>query len=469
MIRTVLSIMLALACLAGCTLMPTYTRPTPPVPSEWPIGPAYRYAEESQTKPMASDIGWRSFYADEKLKKVIDIALKNNRDFRISVLNIEKARAIYRIQRATMYPSLSASGGLVEQRIPADTAQSGEAYDSKQYSAAAGVSAWEIDFFGRLRSLTSRALEQYLATEEANRAVQISLIAEVASAYLTLAADLENLRLAKSTLETYEKTYSLIQKRCEVGASSELDLYQIKTRIEAARVDISRYTDFVARNENALNLLVGSPVPKGLLPSGLNAIVEPKDVSPGLSSEALLSRPDILQAEHQLKAANANIGAARAALFPNIVLTTNIGTTSDALGQLFKAGSASWAFIPQASMPIFDVRVWAAIDAVKVEREILLAQYEKAIQTAFREVSDALARRGTVDDQITAQKSLVKAWEETYRLYDARYTRGIEGYLGVLEAQRSLYAAQQILIATNLIRLYNRVTLYKVLGGGGVE
>jgi multidrug efflux system outer membrane protein len=469
MIRIVLPIILTIICLAGCTMAPTYSRPAPPVPTEWPKGPAYGENVETQAGPHAGDIGWRRFYEDERLRKVIDLALKNNRDLRVAILNIEKARALYRIQRAELFPALTAAGSLIEQRIPADIAQSGEAYDSKQYNVNAGVIAWEIDFFGRVRSLTDRALEQYLATEQASRSTQISLVAEVANAYLTLAADGEGLRLAQSTLETYETTYKLIQRRAEVGASSDLDLYQIRTRVEAAKVEIARYTNLVAREENALNLLVGSTVPSGLLPGNLNTITEPKDISPGLSSEVLLNRPDILQAEHQLKAANATIGAARAAFFPNIILTTNIGTTSDALGRLFKAGSSAWTFMPQVTMPIFDARVWAAADAVKIEKEIVLAQYEKTIQTAFREVADALARRGTIDDQIAAQESLVKAWEETYRLYNARYTKGIDGYLGVLEAQRSLFATQQILIATHLLRLTNRVTLYKVLGGGTGE
>ncbi len=466
MIRKVLPIISMVICLAGCTMAPTYVRPTPPVPTQWPTGAAYKESVGKQTGPKAPDIGWRGFYEDEKLQKVIDMALKNNRDLRVALLNIEKARALYRVQRAGLYPALSASGSLTDQRIPADTSQVGDGYESRQYNVNAGISAWEIDFFGRIRSLTDRALEQYLATEEASRNTQISLVAEVANAYLALAADGENLKLAQSTLETYETTYALTKHRCDVGASSELDLYQIKTRVEAAKVEIARYTNLVAQEENALNLLVGSTVSPELLPADLNAVTPPKDVSPGLLSEVLLNRPDILQAEHQLKAANANIGAARAAFFPSIILTTNIGTTSDALGRLFKVGSATWAFMPQMSMPIFDARVWAAYDAVRVEREIVLAQYEKAIQTAFREVADALARRGTIGDQVTAQESLVKAWAETYRLYDARYTRGLDGYLGVLEAQRSLYAAQQILIATRLTRLTNLVSLYKVLGGG---
>jgi outer membrane protein, multidrug efflux system len=469
MIRNTLVIILAITCLAGCaTMAPSYKRPASPVPAAWPTGPAYKEAADTKTAPAAADIGWRNFYADERLQKVIGLALSNNRDLRIAVLNIEKARALYGIQRAQLFPSINASGIWIEQRVPADISkESGEATNFTQYSVNAGVTSWELDFFGRLRSLKDRALEQYLATEQAGRSVQISLVAEVANAYLTFAADGESLKLAQSTLDAQEATYTLIRRRSEVGVSNELDLRQAQTRVEAARVDIARYTRQVALDVNALNLLVGSTVPPELLPGELNLGAVPKDVSSGLSSEVLLRRPDILQAEHQLKAANANIGAARAAFFPQISLTSTIGTTSDALSALFKAGSSTWTFAPLITMPIFDARLWSALDAINVEREIFLVQYEKAIQVAFREVADALAQRGTVGEQIAAQEALVHAWSEAYRLSDARYIKGIDGYLGVLEAQRSLYAAQQILIATHLSRLTNLVTLYKVLGGGG--
>ena len=258
----------------------------------------------------------------------------------------------------------------------------------------------------------------------------------------------------------------MIRRRAEVGASSDLDLRQAQTRVDAARVDIARYTSQVALDENALTLLVGSTIPPGLLPAELGEVAALRDFTPGLPSGVLQRRPDILQAEHQLKAAHANIGAARAAFFPRITLTTSFGTTSDQLSDLFKSGSETWAFVPQIVMPIFDARTWAAYDVTKVDREIAVAQYEKAIQTGFREVADALAQRGTLGDQLDAQQSLVEASAESYRLSDARYTRGIDSYLRVLDAQRSLYSAQQGLIAVRLARLTNLVTLYKVLGGG---
>ncbi len=466
MIRNVLSIILTIICLTGCTMVPDYKRPEPPIPAGWPTGPAYRGAADGLTGPAAADIEWRKFYVDGKLQGVISLALSNNRDLRIATLNIERARDLYRIQRAELFPSISTSGGLNEQRVPIDISQIGRAYDAKQYSVNVGITSWELDFFGRIRSLKERALEQYLATEQAGRDARISLVAEVANAYLTLAADRENLGLAQSTLEAQQGTYKLIQRRYEVGASSELDLRQAQTLVDAARVDISRYTRQVSLDENALNLLVGSPVPVELLSSELNAVTAPKDISPGLSSEVLLGRPDIIQAENLLKAANANIGAARAAFFPLIVLTGSIGTTSDELSGLFKAGAATWAFIPQITMPIFDTRIWSALRTIKVEREIALAQYEKTIQVAFTEVADALAQKGTVGDQIAAQESLVQASAQAYRLSEARYKSGIDSYLSVLDAQRSLYSAEQGLITLRLARLTNLVTLYKMLGGG---
>jgi outer membrane protein, multidrug efflux system len=351
--------------------------------------------------------------------------------------------------------------------VPASISGTERSVRVEQYSANLEIASWEIDFFGRIRSLERRALEEYFATEQARRSAQILLISEVANTYMNLAADRENLNLARSTLEAQQAAYNLIRRRYEVGVIPELDLRQIQTRVEAARVDLARFTELVARDENALNLLVGSTVPAELLPELLSIIAPLPDVSPGTSSEVLLLRPDILQAENLLKAANANIGAARAAFFPRISLTTAIGTASGDLSGLFKSGSFGWNFSPLIVMPIFDARIWPALEVSKVEREILLAQYEGAIQTAFRDVADALARRGTLGDQLEAQQSLVDATAETYRLSNARYVKGIDIFLNVLDAQRSLYAAQQGLIFLRLAKLTNQVNLYAVLGGGG--
>ena len=450
----------------GCTMAPEYTRPAAPVPVDWPKGAAYQETKTATGAPTATELKWQEFFTDEKLQKIITMALKNNRDLRLAALNVEKARAMYGIQRAELLPAVNATGSMSRQRVPADLSTTGRATVVEQYGVNLGIISWEIDFFGRIRSLKDRALEEYLATEQAGRSARILLVSAIANAYLALAADRENLRLAESTLETQQAAYHLIRRRQDVGLASELDLRRAQSQVDIARVDAARYTQVVAQDENALNLLVGSPAPVELLPTELGSVIPPREISPSTPSEVLLRRPDILAAEHRLKAANANIGAARAAFFPRISLTTAIGTASAELSGLFKAGSDTWSFAPQIVLPIFDARMWSAYDATKIEREIAVAQYEKAIQTAFREVADALAVRGTVDRQLSAQQSLVDAVAETYRLSNARYTKGIDSYLGVLDAHRSLYAVQQGLTALRLARLSNQVTLYKVLGGG---
>jgi multidrug efflux system outer membrane protein len=452
--------------LGGCTLAPEYTRPAAPVPADWPTGEAYQETNSAASAPTAAELPWREFFTDERLQKIIGIALNNNRDLRLAALNVERARAYYGIQRAELLPTVQAVGSGSKERVPADLSFTGSAMTAEQYSVNLGITSWEIDFFGRIRSLKDRALEEYLATDEARRGAQILLVSTVAQAYLALAADREALKLVASTLETQEAAYKLIRKRQEVGIASKLDLRQAQSQVDIAQGDVARYTQLAAQDENALNLLVGSPLPPALLPTELGRVSPPKEISPGLSSELLLRRPDVLAAEHGLKAANANIGAARAAFFPRISLTTAIGTASADLSGLFKSGQGTWSFAPQIIMPIFDARTWSAYDVTKVEREISVAQYEKAIQAAFREVADSLAVRGTVNRQIAAQQSLVDAVAETLRLSQARYTKGIDSYLGVLDAQRSLYGAQQGLIALHMVRLVNQVTLYRVLGGG---
>ena len=449
----------------GCTLAPRYSRPDAPVPAGWPKGAAYSQIQEADARE-AAQLKWQEFIADPNLRQVIETALNNNRDLRLAALTVERARAIYGIQRAELFPAVGAGAGANIARAPGDLSSSGRSATHERYDVNLGVSAWEIDFFGRIRSLKERALEEYLATEEARRSAQLLLISAVADAFLIMASNYENLKLAGSTFETQRASHDLIQRRYEHGIASELDLHQSQTRVEAARRDIARFTQLTAQAENALTLLVGAPVPNALLPKALGSVIPPREIAPGISSEVLLGRPDIIAGEHRLKAANANIGAARAALFPRISLTTVIGTASSELSGLFKSGSDAWAFAPQTSLPIFDARLWSAYGATKIEQEIALARYEKAIQTAFREVADVLAVRGTVDNELTAQQSLVEATAETFRLSTVRYEKGVDSYLGVLDAQRSLYAAQQGLIAIRLLQLSNQVRLYAVLGGG---
>jgi len=448
-------------------MAPEYTRPEAPVPSEWPAGPAYRDSAVKTGERGAADITWQEFFIDKHLQQLTALALENNRNLRLAALNIEKSRALYRIQRADLFPTVNASGSAVWARTPGVLSATGEPITAHQYSVNLGFSAYEIDLFGRVRSLKDKALEEFFATEEARRSVQISLLAEVAVNYLTLAADKERLKIAQDTLDSQQTSYNLIKRRFEAGASSELDLRQAQTSIDSARVDIARFTSQVAQDENALALVIGSPVPADLLPSGLSEITALKELSAGLPSDVLLRRPDIIQSEHLLKAANANIGAARAAFFPRIALTTSIGLSSDQLSGLFKGGAGTWSFAPQITLPIFDAgRNRANLKVTEVDREIFLAQYEKAIQSAFREVADALAQRGTLGNQMEAQQSLTDATAASYRLSEARYRSGIASYLNVLDAQRSLYSAQQGLISVHLSRLTNLVTLYKVLGGG---
>jgi len=457
-------ILIMLLLLISCTMIPEYKRPDAPIPKEWPKGEAYKELKLDSMQ-TAKSLKWNDFLIDEKLQKLIEIALKNNRDLKLAGLNAERARAYYGIQRAELLPAINLIGSGQRQRIPETLSNNNKAETTSQYSVTFGVTTWEIDFFGRLRSLSEMALESYLAEESTYRATRLSLIGAVAVAYYTYATDMENLKVAKETVKNQEENYELIKKQYEVGAASEIDLHRAKTQVDIAREAMARYTQIVAQDKNTFDLLAGEPVKDELLPEGLN-IKPPKDISAGLSSEILLNRPDILAAEHTLKAYNAQIGAARAAFFPRISLTTMIGTATRELSGLFEAGSKTWTFQPQAILPIFDARVWAAHSAAKVEREIALTNYERTIQQAFKEVSDALAVKGTIEQRIKAVSSLVESLKETYRLAKIRYKNGIDSYLSVLDAQRSLFQAEQQLNNLILEKYANLVTLYKVLGGG---
>jgi multidrug efflux system outer membrane protein len=467
--KSFLLLVFAAVWCGGCTLIPEYTRPEAPVPADWPGGPAYKETPPTPGAPLAADLHWREFFADEHLQKIIETALNNNRDLRLAALNVERARAIYGIQRAELFPALDASGSGSKERVAGEFTNNGDSRTVTRYGSTLSVISWEIDFFGRLRSLSERALQEFLATEQARRSTQILLVSEVAIAYLSLAADRENLKLAEATFETQKAAYDLIKRRSEVGLASELDLARAQTPVDTARGDMALFTQRVAQDENALNLLTGYPASEPIkhMPLDLSGVLPARKVAAGVTSEVLLRRPDVTAAENLLKAANANIGAARAALFPRIALTTSAGTVSSELSGLFKSGSGTWSFASQILMPVFDARLWSALDASQAEREIALVQYEKAIQTAFREAADALAVQGTVDQQVAAQQSLVAASARSYSLSNARYVRGIDNSLAVLDAQRALYAAQQGLVALGLKKLSNQARLYAVLGGGG--
>jgi multidrug efflux system outer membrane protein len=458
-----------MAGLAGCTMAPTYTQPQAPVPVNWPTGPSYQAETGKPSQKTLAEVPWQEFYRDTKLQQLIALTLGNNRDLRVAAVSIERFQALYQVQRSALLPTVNANGSGTFQRQPQDFSSTGQQANTHQYSVGLGVSSYELDLFGRVRSLKDQALEQYLATEQARRSIQISLISQTAAGYLTLAADRELLQTAQETLKAQQTTFQLIQRRFEVGASSELDLKQAQTQVDAAQVDVSRYTTLVAQDENGLNLVVGSTVPAELLPQTLSeTLTAMKEISPGLPSGVLLQRPDVLQAEALLRGFNANIGAARANFFPRITLVGSIGSGSNELSGLFKSGSDTWTFAPQIVLPIFDAGARSAqLKVAEADRDIAVAQYEKAIQTAFREVADALAQQGTIDSQVAAQQSLTDATAKSYRLSQARYDKGIDSYLSVLDAQRSLYSARQKLIAIRLSRLTNLVTLFKVLGGGG--
>ena len=455
--------------LGGCSLAPEYNRPQAPVPAQWPQGAAYKDARDMPAATPVAELRWEDFFTDKQLCQIIGMALRNNRDLRLAALNVERARGMYGIQRAELFPVVNLGGEYSKQRTAEDLTEPGNPRTTEKYSVNLGVASWEIDFFGRIRSLKDQALQEYLATEQARRSAQIALVSEVARVYLTLAADRESLKLAQSTFASQQDAYNLIKKRYDAGIVTELDLRRAETPVETAKVDIARYQQLVAQDQNALNLLTGSPVPEKLLPADLRGLNPSKDIYPGLSSEVLLHRPDIMAAEHRLRGAYAYVGAARAAFFPRISLTTSIGTASSELSGLFGSTSDIWTFTPRIVMPIFDARTWAALQVSKADQKIALTQYEKTIQAAFRDVADSLAVQGTIDRQVSAQQALVKATADTYRLSSQRYMHGIDSYLSVLDAQRSFFAAQMGLVSLRLAKLANQVKLYAVLGGGGNE
>lgn len=465
--KTILLILITISFfLYGCPKAAQYSRPQLPVPQAWPESSEEVHNSADAIVPAETD--WREFFTDERLQAIIQLALDNNRDLRLAAINIEKAQGMYRIQRSEQYPRLNASATADLYRTPEGMSLTGKSQTSEQYNVGLGTASWELDLFGRIKSLKSAALEQFFATQQARAAAQISLVGSVAGAYLAMAGDQEILRLAEATMATQQAYYDLIRQTRDLGMASDLEVSQAKSQVEAARVDIARYSGLIAQDRNAINLLAGTTVPSNLFPTQLAGRPAMREIAAGMPSEILLRRPDILMAEHQLKACNANINAARANYFPRISLTAGaLGFVSTELDDLFQPGSRTWAFAPQISLPIFDAGSRdARYRVAEADRDIAVAMYEKAIQTAFREVSDALSLRATLIEQQKAQEALVQTLEETYRLSEARYKGGIDSYLGVLVAQRALYAAQQQLTATRLARLTNQAVLYKVLGGG---
>ncbi|MFJ7109242.1 efflux RND transporter outer membrane subunit EmhC [Pseudomonas sp. NPDC098740] len=468
MSKSLLSLAVAAFVLGGCSLIPDYQQPEAPVAGQYPQGPAYSPAQAPAQ--AAAEQGWKQFFHDPALQQLIQVALENNRDLRVAALNIDAFAAQYRIQRADLFPAVSANGTGSRQRVPARASQTGEAGITSSYSATVGISAYELDLFGRVRSLSEEALQKYFATEEARRTTQISLVASVANAYLTWQADKELLKLTQDTLGAFDESYKLTARSNEVGVASALDLAQSRTSVENARAQMAKYTRQVAQDENSLVLLLGTGVPANLQAAKPLADDLLSKVPAGLPSDLLQRRPDILQAEYNLKAANANIGAARAAFFPSISLTANAGSLSPDLSGLFKGGSGTWLFQPQINLPIFNAgSLRASLDYSKIQKDIGVANYEKSIQTAFQEVADGLAARQTYTDQLQAQRDFVTANQDYYRLAERRYRIGVDSNLTFLDAQRQLFSAEQVLITDRLAQLVSAVNLYKALGGGWNE
>ena len=474
---------LAAAVLAACTLMPHYERPQSPVADNWPADAAGASGTASPEVSL-DQIGWRDFFTDPRLQRLVEIALENNRNLRIAVLNVAASEAQFRVERGNLFPAISATGAGLAARLPANGAlplgrvagsggstqvSSGTAATTLHYySAGIGFTNYELDLFGRQHSLTTQAFEQYLAQSESRRSTQISLVAEVATDYFAVLADEALMQLTRETLQNEIESYELTMAMYQRDTTTLLSLRQAESAVEAARANLAQYERQLAQDTHALALVLGQEIPADLPPpKDMNAEGLLAQVPEGLPSNLLTHRPDILSAEHTLRAANANIGAARAAFFPSIQLTASGGTASNRLKNLFSAGSSTWSFAPTITLPIFTGgQNRANLDLAHIEKNVTIAQYELTIQTAFREVSDSLSARGTYIDQRRAQQALVAADADAYRLAEMRFRSGVDNYLATLDAQRSLYAAQQGLVTVRQAELANQVTLYKALGGG---
>jgi multidrug efflux system outer membrane protein len=465
--------------IAGCSMEPAYHRPAPPVADHWPAAPGGNdttaassgVVATSDGAPLGSDLGWRDFFVDPHLQALIEQALANNRDLRVAVLNVAKARAEYGIKRADRFPSLYATVSYTGQELPPATALNNTTEFERASQAGLAMPSFEVDLFGKVRSLSHAALEQYFAQQETQRNAQLALVAEVANAYLALASDRQSYKLADDTLASQQDSFTITQDRYRLGAATELDVAQAKTTIESARLDRDRSAGNVAQDIDALTLLVGSPVDEKLLPSSVDhGVTESRQLPAGLPSDLLLRRPDVLAAEHTLRAANANIGAARAAFFPDISLTASAGTASNQLSGLFTPGTSTFAFMPQVTIPIFQGgKLRSALKESHVDHDIALAQYEKSIQTAFREVADGLSLSLTLSRELSESEDLVQTTTEAYALSSSRFRAGRDSYLVVLESQCSMYSAEKNLITVRQAVQGNQVNLYKALGGGLLE
>lgn len=457
--------------LAGCSLVPDYQRPALPTSAAWPEAAA---PADTAGKP-AADLGWRSFFRDPVTQDLIALSLVSNRDLRVAALNAQAAEATYRSTRSSLFPTLNATAGFERSRTPGDVYGSTASQNLRQYSVGLGVASWELDFFGRLRAQTQQAHETWLQQEELARSEQISVVASIASGYSAWLADSEARAIADETVTVQERYLQLTRDKLAHGSGTALDVAQAETTLRSAEASRAQYTRLVAQDMDSLVLLVGAPIPAALsqrmaAAAAQRALPPVPDVPAGLPADLLERRPDILAAEHVLIGANANIGAARAAFFPQVTLTASGGTAGEGLSRLFGAGQGAWLFEPSISVPIFDAgRNQANLDLAKIETRIEVATYEKTIQSAFRDVADALAARTTYQDQLAAQQALVAA-ETRYRdLADLRFRTGTDSFLNVLVSQNSLLSARLNLVSLQLSAQQNAVSLYKALGGGWYE
>ena len=443
----------AVLVLAGCAMIPKYQQPASPVSAQFP-GVAQTSAGH------AAGLGWETVFTDERLKQLIRVSLTNNADYQVAVLNVEQSRAQYRITRSASFPSVSAGGSY--------TGAGDFTTATKAWSASLGSTAYEVDLFGRVRSLNRQALEKYFATVEGKRSAQVSLVAEVATEYFTLRQAEEQIALVKQTLQTVEDSYALNQATFDAGASSELDLRTAEGQVQTAKINLLGYERDRAQAEDYLVLLIGQPMPAILPPSrSFNDTNLVADIPAGLPSELLQQRPDILEAEHTLKAANADIGAARAAFFPTITMTASVGSTSAEFEKLFGSGTGVWSFSPQVTLPIFTAgQNLASLDAAKVGKRIEVQHYRLAIETAFREVADALVASRSYTKQIGEESLLVATQQRRFELANLRYRHGEDTYLNVLSSQQDLYSAQQDLLLAHFHQLTSQISLYEAVGGG---
>ena len=466
--------LLVLFVVAGCTMVPKYQQPDVPLSQKWPSVPGYKETKTAPAKVQVADIGWRDFFLDPRLQQVIELSLTNNPNLYVAVQNVVETKALYRVQQAQLIPTVNLNANGQRTRTPNVYTGSGSNSPPLQYTeynVNLGVTSYELDLFGRVRSLNQQSLETYLATQEANKSTHIALVAQVAEAYLTEEEAMQQLDIARDLLKAARQSYDLTQKSFEAGVSSQFDLNNASIQLQNASASVAGYAQQLAEAADNLDLLAGMPLPEELKPQKpFNTKITLADIPAGLPSDLLQRRPDVIEAEHQLKAANANIGAARAAFFPTVTLTGSAGMASTTLQSLFAPGSHAWGFSPQIVWPVFDMgTAYHELQAVKAEQRMKVADYQSTVQNAFKEVADALAVRTTVQSQLTDTEALVKSNQQSFRLTQASFKAGVNSQLDVLEIQNALDSARLSLIQAQYSRLTSLINLYQALGGGWQE